>query len=75
MYETDKKGKDAGKLKMQYEGECRNFESTNMKEMDENYRAKMQIDKGKTFGSLNLLRHDRDTKLISDLRLKKTEEK
>lgn len=43
--------------------------------MDENYRFKMQLDKGSSFGALNLHRHDRDTKLITDLRQKKRDEK
>ena len=46
-----------------------------MKEMDENYRFKMQLDKGVAFGALNLGRHDRDSKLISDLSATKQAEK
>jgi len=43
--------------------------------MDENYRFKMSLDKGAAFGALYLHRHDRDTKLISDLRKQKQDEK
>jgi hypothetical protein len=75
LFDTEKKGKDAGKLKSNFEAECRNYEQQNMKEMDENYRFKMQLDKGAAFGALYLHRHDRDTKLITDLRKKKQDEK
>lgn len=59
---------------MQLEAECRSYENQNQKEMDENYRFKMTLDKGVAFGALHLHRHDRDTKLIADLRKEKQEE-
>jgi len=41
LYDTEKKGKDAGKLKSNFEAECRSYENQNQKEMEENYRFKM----------------------------------
>ena len=43
--------------------------------MEENYAYKMALDKGEAFGNLNTNRHERDLKLIEDLRDEKQNEK
>ena len=75
MHDTENKVKATGKIKMALEAECRSFEKENQREMDENYQSTMKLDKGLGFGALNLQRHDRDTKLIADLRKEKEDEK
>lgn len=68
IFDTEKKGKDTNKVKVQLEAEVRNYEAQNLKEMEENYNFKMSLDKGSAFGAMHQGRHERDLKLIEDLR-------
>lgn len=75
LYDTDKKGKDTGKLKLAFEAECRAYELQDRKESEENYSFKMTLDKGTATGTLSKDRYERDLKLIDGLKTDKTTEK
>jgi hypothetical protein len=64
LYDTEKKGKDTQKLKLAFEGECRNYDMQDRKESEEHYNFRMTLDKGKATGELGKLRYDRDLGLI-----------
>jgi hypothetical protein len=66
LYETEKRAKDTGKLKIQNEQDVRMSEQSSQKESAENYENTMILNKGKEFGDLNNGRYTRDTKHIND---------
>lgn len=66
LYDTEKRGKDTQKIKIQLEQDVRQSEQSSQKESAENYENTMILNKGKEFGDLNNGRFTRDTKHIND---------
>jgi hypothetical protein len=65
LYDTEKKCKDAGKVRSTLDAEVRSYDQQFQKESSERFENIMILDKGTKFGELNKARFERDTKCVN----------
>ena len=64
LYDTEKKVKEAGKVRATLDAEVRAYDQQFQKETSERFENVMILDKGTQFAELNKLRFERDTKCV-----------